>query len=65
MTGQGMCSFCHTMNDLDAKSCRECGHDAHVARSQCGCINCSPIGRFMLGGLAAQRAVDKLTREKK
>lgn len=65
MTGQGMCSFCHTMNDLDAQSCRECGHDAHVARSQCGCINCSPIGRFMMGGLNAQRAVDKLTKEKK
>lgn len=60
---QDMCSHCHTMNDVDVRECRQCGHDAHVPRSECSCINCHPIGRFMMGGLRAQKAVDKIIKE--
>jgi hypothetical protein len=36
------CSWCHTLNDLRASTCRTCGHDAHRPRMQCMCPQCCP-----------------------
>ena len=34
------CHFCRTMNDLESKFCRECGHQAHTLRLHCRCGEC-------------------------
>lgn len=35
------CSWCHTMVRADARSCPHCSHDAHVARADCKCYQCT------------------------
>jgi hypothetical protein len=45
VTGEEMrvehsCSWCHAMNPTTRRYCRECGHEAHVARMECRCPKC-------------------------
>ena len=35
------CSWCHSMNPTAERYCRSCGHEAHVARLDCGCPRCT------------------------
>lgn len=39
-----LCSWCTTPNDAEQRDCVNCGHDAHVPRSQCACAPCSAKG---------------------
>lgn len=55
------CSWCHTMNDAEQRDCINCGHDAHVPRSQCACASCTHQGirqvtRDSARSLVAKRA---------
>lgn len=35
------CSWCDAMNLATARTCSECGHDAHVCRLDCTCPRCA------------------------
>jgi hypothetical protein len=37
-----MCGWCRRFNPVNVPVCRECGHEAHVARAQCACKSCRP-----------------------
>ena len=34
------CSWCHALNETAERSCKDCGHEAHVARADCACPRC-------------------------
>ena len=36
------CSWCHTSNPTTQEWCSNCGHSAHVPRTQCRCRRCTP-----------------------
>lgn len=75
MSALQSCSWCHEINDVGAGAtlCCGCGHRADVARADCDCSRCLPrsasdvtgsaiLEQFARRGVAAQRAVDDLTR---
>ncbi|HEY7060726.1 MAG TPA: hypothetical protein VII06_04550 [Chloroflexota bacterium] len=35
-----MCGWCRRFNPESIELCRQCGHEAHVARPQCACKRC-------------------------
>ena len=35
-----MCGWCRRFNPITIDLCRQCGHEAHVARPRCTCIRC-------------------------
>ncbi len=35
-----MCGWCRRFNPETIDLCRQCGHEAHVARPQCSCPRC-------------------------
>ena len=44
------CGFCHTVNPSTERWCRECGHEAHVARLACRCGRPGCLPRVQLAG---------------
>ena len=51
---EGMCKWCHSMNDAKNVTCRECGHDAHKDRALCRCHRC----RFATSTILAKRQAE-------
>ncbi|HLH22504.1 MAG TPA: hypothetical protein VK066_08265 [Chloroflexota bacterium] len=35
-----MCGWCRRFNPTTIELCRQCGHEAHVARAHCACAHC-------------------------
>src|SRR5262245_53703967 len=38
------CPWCHALNPVGARYCRDCGHEAHVVRAACRCNKCAAGG---------------------
>jgi hypothetical protein len=36
-----MCGWCRRFNPVSVDLCRQCGHEAHVARPKCACRQCA------------------------
>lgn len=41
MISSRSCSWCDSMNESTERECRNCGHDAQVARLECRCARCT------------------------
>jgi len=60
------CPWCHRLNPVGERYCRDCGHEAHTLRTACLCPQCAAgAAGEMLTEEDVEAAVEQLRRERK